>query len=87
MLLTENMAVVTFAVVLGTVVGLIIVNGNVAASNSALAYTLVRYRMVFPPDAITLLASCLILIFASTIIPTILLTKRYISKVERMVRL
>jgi len=87
MLLTENMAVVTFAVVLGTVVGLIIVNGNVAASNSALAYTLVRYRMVFPPDAITLLASCLILIFASTIIPTILLTKRYISKVERIVRL
>jgi ABC-type antimicrobial peptide transport system permease subunit len=87
MLLTENMAVVTFAVVLGTVVGLIIINGNVAASNSALAYTLVRYRMVFPPDAITLLISCLILIFASTIIPTILLTKRYISKVERIVRL
>ncbi|MEM3727800.1 MAG: FtsX-like permease family protein [Candidatus Bathyarchaeia archaeon] len=87
MLLTENMAVVTFAVVLGAVVGLIVVNGNVAASNSALAYTLVRYRMVFPLDAITLLASCLTLIFASTIIPTLLLTKRYISKVERIVRI
>ncbi|MEM1563560.1 MAG: FtsX-like permease family protein [Candidatus Bathyarchaeia archaeon] len=87
MLLTENMAVVTFAAVLGTVVGLIVVNGNIAASNSALAYTLVRYRMVFPLDAITLLASCLILIFASTIIPTLLLTKRYISKVERIVRI
>ncbi|MBX5320886.1 MAG: FtsX-like permease family protein [Candidatus Bathyarchaeota archaeon] len=87
MLLTENMAVVTFAVVLGAIVGLIVVHGNVAASNSALTYTLVTYRMVFPLDAITLLASCLILIFASTIIPTLLLTKRYILKVERIVRL
>jgi predicted lysophospholipase L1 biosynthesis ABC-type transport system permease subunit len=87
MLLTENMAVVTFAVILGTVVGLIAVHGNVAASNSALTYTLVTYRMVFPLDAIILLASCLILIFTSTITPTLLLTKRYISKVERIVRL
>jgi len=87
MLLTENMAVITFAVLLGAVVGLIVVHGNVAASNSALTYTLVTYRMVFPIDALILLASCLILIFASTIIPTLLLTKRYTSKVERIVRL
>jgi ABC-type antimicrobial peptide transport system permease subunit len=87
MLLTENMAVVAFAVVLGAVVGLIVVHGNVSASNSALTYTLVTYRMVFPLDAIILLASCIILIFTSTIIPTLLLTKRYISKVERIVRL
>ncbi|MEM1565345.1 MAG: FtsX-like permease family protein [Candidatus Bathyarchaeia archaeon] len=87
MLLTENMAVVTFAVILGTVVGLIVVNGNVAASNATLIYSLVRFRMVFPLDAVTLLASCMLLIFASTIVPTILLTKRYISKVERIVRL
>ncbi|MEM2385749.1 MAG: FtsX-like permease family protein, partial [Candidatus Bathyarchaeia archaeon] len=87
MLLTENMAVVTFAVVLGAVVGLIAVHGNIAASNSTLTYTLVRFRMVFPSDAILTLVSCLILIFASTIIPTILLAKKYISKVERIVRL
>ncbi len=90
MLLTENMAIVTFSVILGVVVGLIVVHGNVAASNAALtgyAYSLVTYRMVFPPEAIMLLASCLILIFASTIIPTLILTKRYISKMERIVRL
>ena len=89
MLLTENMAIVTFSVILGVVVGLIVVHGNVAASNAALtgyAYSLVTYRMVFPPEAIILLTSCLILIFASTIIPTLILTKRYISKMERIVR-
>lgn len=88
MLLTENMAIVTFSVILGVVVGLIVVHGNVAASNAALTgYSLVTYRMVFPPEAIMLLTSCLILIFASTIIPTVILTKRYISKMERIVRL
>ncbi|MEM2912023.1 MAG: FtsX-like permease family protein [Candidatus Bathyarchaeia archaeon] len=88
MLLAENLAVVAFSVVLGAVVGLIVVHGNVAASNTALAfYSLVRHKMVFPPDAIILLATCLTLIFASAIIPTLLLTKRYISKVERIVRL
>ena len=87
MLLTENLAVVAFAVFLGVVVGIIVVHGNVAASNAALVYTLVKYRMVFPPDAVILLVSCLLLIFASTVLPTVLLTKRYISKVERIVRL
>ena len=88
MLLTENLAVVTFSVVLGVIVGLIVVHGNVAASNATLsAYSLVTHKIVFPPEALTLLASCLMLIFASTIIPTLLLTKRYMSKVERIVRL
>jgi len=88
MLLVENLAVVVFSVVLGVVVGLIVVHGNIAASNATLvSYSLVTHKMVFPPDVITLLATCLTLIFASTIIPTLLLTKRYISKVERIVRL
>ncbi|MDW8040741.1 MAG: FtsX-like permease family protein [Nitrososphaerota archaeon] len=87
MLFTENMAVVTFAVVLGVVVGLIVVHGNVAASNAALTYTLVKFRMVFPADAVMLLVLCLFLIFVSTIMPTILLTRRYLSKVERIVKL
>lgn len=86
-LLTENMAIVTFAVILGAMVGLIAVHGNIAASNAMLTYTLVKYRMVFPMDATILLVSCLILVFASTVIPTILLTRRYISKVERIVRI
>ena len=85
--LAENLAVVVFAAVLGIVVGLIVVHGNVAASNATIFYSLVTRRMVFPPDAIILLSTCVILVFASAIIPVILLTKRYISKLERIVRL
>jgi len=87
MFLAENLAVVVFSAVLGIAVGLIVVRGNVAASNAALSYSLVSHRMVFPLDAIILLSTSLILVFASAIVPLILLTKRYISKLERIVRL
>ncbi|HEY4674938.1 MAG TPA: FtsX-like permease family protein [Candidatus Bathyarchaeia archaeon] len=85
--LAENLPVVVFSVVLGVVVGLIWVSGNISASNANLSYLLVTYRMTFPLDSIILLSTCLILVFASSIIPVILMTKRYISKVERIVRL
>jgi len=87
MLLAENLAVVVFSAVLGVVVGLIVVRGNVAAYNVTPSYSLVTHRIVFPPDSIMLLSTCVILIFASAIIPVILLTKRYVSKIERIVRL
>jgi ABC-type antimicrobial peptide transport system permease subunit len=87
MFLAENLAIVVFSAVLGFVVGLIVVHGNVAASNATLTSSLVTHRMVFPPDAIILLSTCVILVFASAIIPVMLLTKRYISKMERIVRL
>jgi len=87
MLLAENLAIVVFSAILGIVVGLIVARGNVAASNATLSYSLVAHRMVFPTDAIILLSTCLILVFASAIIPLILLTKRYVSKLERIVRL
>ena len=87
MLLAENLAVVVFAAVLGIVVGLIVVRGNVAAANASMSYSLVTHQMVFPLDAIMLLSACVVLVFAATIIPIILLTKRYISQIERIVRL
>jgi ABC-type antimicrobial peptide transport system permease subunit len=86
MFLAENLAIVVFSAFLGVVVGLIVVRGNVAASNATLYYSLVTHRMVFPPDALILLSTCVLLVFASAIIPVILLTKRYISKIERIVR-
>ena len=85
MLLTENLAVVVFAVLLGAVVGLIIVRGNVAAAN-AFAFSLVSRRVVFPMDSLLTLLSCFSLVFASTIIPVIVIARRYVSKLERMVR-
>ena len=84
-LLTENLAVVVFAVLLGTAVGLIIVRGNVAAQN-AFVYSLVTYRMVFPLDSLLTLTSCFVLIFAASIIPVIIMSGRYVSRLERMVR-
>jgi len=90
MLLVENLAVIVFAMILGTVVGLIIVRGNVAAANSLPVYlassSIISYRMVFPLDSILILVLCFTLIFASTIIPVIVMARRYVSKLERMVR-
>jgi len=85
MLLVENLAVVVFAVLLGAVVGLIIVRGNVAAAN-AFAYSLVARRIVFPMDSLLTLSACFIFVFASTIIPIVMMAKRYVSRLERMVR-
>jgi ABC-type antimicrobial peptide transport system permease subunit len=87
MLLAESFAVVVFAAILGIVVGLIVVRGNVAGWNATPSYSLVAHRMVFPTDALILLSTCLVLVFASTIVPLVLLTKRYVSRTERIVRL
>jgi ABC-type antimicrobial peptide transport system permease subunit len=87
MFLTENLSILVFAAFLGVAVGIIVARGNIAASNATMSYSLVAHRMTFPPDAIILLSTCVILTLASAIIPVILLTKKYISKMERIVRL
>lgn len=86
MLLAENTSIVVFSVILGAIVGLIIVHGSVAALNASQYVTLVVHRMVFPPDAILTLAASLSLVFASSILPIIAITKRYVSRLERIVR-
>jgi ABC-type antimicrobial peptide transport system permease subunit len=86
MFLTENLALVTFAVVLGVSVGFIVIYGNISASNSVQA-TLIQRRIVFPLDATVTLVSCLTLIFVSTILPILIMSRRYVTKLERMVRL
>lgn len=87
MLLTENLAVVMFAALLGAAVGLIIVRGNVSAMNiTPYVSSILTYHMVFPIDMLLTLFACFALVFASTIIPVILMVRRYISRVERIVR-
>jgi len=87
MLLTENLAVVSFAVLLGTMVGLIIVYGNVSAANTIpYSYSILIHHMVFPMDTILTLFACFVLVFASTIIPVIVMSRRYVSRLERIVR-
>jgi len=86
MLLTENLSITVFSTTLGAIVGLIIVYGSIAALNTTQYFTLVAHRMIFPPDALLTLSASLILVFASSIIPVIVITKRYVSKLERIVR-
>jgi len=84
--LTENFALVAFSVILGITVGLIVVHGNICATNASIS-SIIQHRLVFPLDAALLLTSCIALIFTSTILPIIIMLRRYMTKLERMVRL
>jgi len=86
MFLTENIALVTFSVILGMFVGFVTVYGNISASNAMIS-DIVRRRLVFPLDSALMLLSSLTLIFSATILPIIIMSRRYVTKLERMVRL
>jgi ABC-type lipoprotein release transport system permease subunit len=86
MFISENLAVIIFSVVLGLVVGGIIVYGNVVSANAAIS-TLVKRHVVFPNEALITIASFVSLIFASAILPVIVMSRQYVTKLERMVRL
>ena len=86
MFLSENLAIVTFSVVLGLIVGYIIVYGNVNSANAFIS-ALVKRRVVFPNDALVAVVFYVSLIFASTLLPIIVMSKQYVTKLERMVRL
>jgi ABC-type antimicrobial peptide transport system permease subunit len=86
MFLTENLALVIFSITLGFVVGLIVVYGYISSVNASIA-SLVQHRLVFPLDTTLMLFSCIALIFISTILPIIIMSRKYVTKLERMVRL
>ncbi len=86
MFLTENLALVVFSITLGFVVGLIVVYGNISAANASIS-SLVQRHLVFPLDTTLMLFSCIALIFISTILPIIIMSRKYVTKLERMVRL
>jgi ABC-type antimicrobial peptide transport system permease subunit len=85
MFLTENLAVVTFSVVLGVIVGLIAGYGTIASSSGVIS-ELVQRRFVFTYDSLITVASFVSLIFASTILPIIVMSRQYVTKLERMIR-
>ena len=86
MFLSENIAVITFSVILGVIVGLIIVYGNITSTYSV-APELVQRRLVFSTDFIVSIASYIAIIYASTIGSILIMTSQYVTKLERMVRL
>jgi hypothetical protein len=62
------------------------VYGNISSYNATIL-DIVKRRLVFPLDSALMVTSCLALIFASTILPILIMSRRYVTKLERMVRL
>jgi ABC-type antimicrobial peptide transport system permease subunit len=85
MFLAENLAVITFAVILGLSVGLLIDYGTINATNAGLTQ-LVLPRFIFPTNAIETVACYIVLIYASTIGAILVMSRQYVTKLERMVR-
>jgi hypothetical protein len=85
MFLSENMAVITFSVILGVSIGLIIVYGNITSSNAVIS-ALVQKRLIFSTDFIVSIASYIAMIYAATIGSILIMTRQYVTKLERMVR-
>jgi len=85
MFLAENLAVVVFSVVLGVSVGLIAGYGSIVSSSGVIS-ELVKRQFVFTYDSLITVASCVSLIFASTILPIIVMSRQYVTKLERMIR-
>jgi ABC-type antimicrobial peptide transport system permease subunit len=88
MLLTENLSVALFAMLLGAIVGLIVVRGTIASNNAFQIFSIspVVRHMVFPPDSLLILLLSFVLVFASMTIPVVLMAKIYSSRLERTVR-
>jgi ABC-type antimicrobial peptide transport system permease subunit len=87
MFLTESMATITFSVIIGAVVGVIIVYGSITSANSSLyASQLVMQRLIYPPNALATIGTYIALIYASTIGAILVMTSQYVTKLEKMVR-
>jgi ABC-type lipoprotein release transport system permease subunit len=87
MFLMESIAIITFAVILGAVVGVIIAYGNISTANASISiYNLVTQRLIFPPNAIVIVGTYIALIYASTIGAILVMTSQYVTKLEKMVR-
>ncbi|MDR0373319.1 MAG: ABC transporter permease [Nitrososphaerota archaeon] len=87
MFLTESIAVITFAVILGVVIGTIVAYGNITAGNAYISqYNLVTQRLVFPANALPVIGTYVGLIYASTIGAVLVMTSQYVTKLEKMVR-
>ena len=86
MFLSENLAVVTFSIVLGLSVGLIAGYGSVVSS-STLTSELVKRHFVFTSNSVVTVVSYVSLLFASIILPIIVMSRQYVTKLERMIRL
>jgi ABC-type lipoprotein release transport system permease subunit len=86
--IVESMAIITFAIILGAIVGIIIAYGSITSTISAYSYnlSLVTQRLIYPVDALATIATYASLIYASTIGAIIVMSSQYVTKLEKMVR-
>ena len=86
-LLVENLSIVGFSVALGAIVGLVVTYGNISAANSPpFGAPLLLRHLVYPVNSALTLLACCALVLASTVIPVFIMTRRYLSNMERIVR-
>jgi len=86
--LTENLAVITLALILGTAVGLVATRGTISALNAFNVFGSppLNMHVVFPLNSMMIIVVSYVLIYAATILPLIIMTRRYSSRLERTVR-
>jgi ABC-type antimicrobial peptide transport system permease subunit len=85
MFLAENLAVITFAVLLGLGVGLIIDYGTITSANVGVIQLVIPH-FVYSTGTLETVVWYIGLIYASTIGAILVMSIRYVTKLERMVR-
>jgi hypothetical protein len=56
------------------------------SSANAQSYGLVLRQFIFPLDSALLIVGCIALIFAATVLPVIIMSRRYVTQLEKMGR-
>lgn len=87
MFFTENVAIVIFSVLVGLFVGVVAWYGNISATNSQLSGALIMQRLVLPMNTLLTISFCVALIVISSLLPILVMSRRYATKLGRMVRL
>ena len=86
MFLNENIAIITFSVILGVTVGLVIDYGTIVSTGGA-ASQLILPRFIYPISAIESIAIYVALIYATSIGAILVMSTQYVTKLEKMVRM
>ena len=87
MFLVESLAIITFAVILGGIIGVVMAYGSVTTANVSYGIIpLITQNLVFPPNVLAVIGTYIAIIYASTIGAILIMTSKYVTKLEKMVR-
>lgn len=80
----ENLGIIGFSILLGSLVGYVTTMGNVQSLNAL--PSLVARRVVFPVDSLVTILTILAIILASTMAPILIIVRRYSTSLEWRIR-